>query len=91
MGKFCICFIDIYFFAPGFECFSEKYGCMHVVISEAKKFTVINYFIAFFCKVFSFIEMLKEVSDWCGLIPTYSHAIKIDCEVVVGDGSVLSL
>ena len=36
---------------------------MHVVISEAKKFTVIDYFIAFFCKVFSVIEMLKEVSD----------------------------
>ena len=90
-GKVCICFIDIYFFAPGFECFSENYGCMHVVISEAKKFTVIDYFIAFFCKVFFVVEMLKEVSDWCGWIPTYSHAIEIDFEVGGGDGSVLSV
>ena len=64
---------------------------MHVVISEAKNFTVIDYFIAFFCKVFSVVEMLKEVSDWCGWIPTYSHEIEIDCEVVVGDGYILSV
>ena len=46
--KVCIRFINIYFFAPGFECFAEKSGCMHVVIADEKKFTVIDYFIEFF-------------------------------------------
>ena len=89
--KVCIRFINIYFFAPGFECFSEKSGCMHVVIADEKKFTVIDYFIEFFWKVFSVIEMLKEVNDWCGWIPTWSHAIEIGCEVGGGNGSVLSV
>ena len=89
--KGCICFIDISFFAPGFECFAEKSGCMHVVVAEAKKLTVADYFIALFCEVFSIIEILKEVIDWCGFIPTCSHAIGIGCEVGRGDGSVLSV
>ena len=76
---------------PGFECFVEKYGCMYDIVAEAKKFTVIDYFIAFFCELFSIIEMLKQVRNWCGWIPTYSHAIKIGCEVGGGDGSVLSV
>ena len=52
---------------------------------------VIDYFIAFFCKVFSVVGSLKEVSDWCGWIPTYSNDIEIVCEVGGGDGSVLSV
>ena len=31
--KFCICFIDICFFAPGFECFVENSGCMYSAVS----------------------------------------------------------
>ena len=89
--KVCICFIDIRFFATGFECFSEKYGCMHVVVAGTKKLTVIDYFIAFFCKLFSIIELLEEVSDWCEWIPTCGHAIKIGCEIGGGDGSILSV
>ena len=56
-----------------------------------KKLAVIDYFIAFFCQLFSVIEMLKEVRNGCGCIPTCSHAIGICCEVGRGDGSVLSV
>ena len=58
-GKVCICLINIWFFAPGFECFVEKSGCMYVVAAEVKKLVVIDYLIAFFCELFSIIEMLK--------------------------------
>ena len=34
---------------------------------------------------------MKEVSNGCGWIPTRSHAIGIFCEVVGGDGYVLSV
>ena len=76
---------------PCFECFVEKYGCVYVVVAETKKLTVIDYFIAFFCELFSIIEMLKEVSNWCRWIPAYSHAIKVGCEAGGGNGSVLSV
>ena len=89
--KVCICFINVYFFAPGFDFFTEKYTCIHVVIAEAKNFTVVDYFIAFFCEVFSIIDLLKEVSYWFGWIPTCSHAIKIGCEVRGSDVFVLSV
>ena len=64
---------------------------MHVFIAEAKKFTVIEYLIVFFCKVFSVIDMLKYVSDWCGWIPTCIHVIEVGCEVGGGGGSVLGV
>ena len=64
---------------------------MNVFIAEAEKLTVVDYFIAFFCKFFYLIELLEEVRDWCGLIPTFSHAIKIGCEIRRGDGSILSV
>ena len=64
---------------------------MHIAVSEAKKLAVIDYFIAFFCELFSVIELLKEVSNGCGWIPTRSHVIKVCCEVGGGDGSVLSV
>ena len=64
---------------------------MHVVVAEAKKLTVIGYFAAFFCEVFSVIELLKEASDWCGWIPTCSHTINIGCDVGGCDGSVLNV
>ena len=89
--KVCTCFIDICFFAPGFGCFVKNYSCMYVFISEAKNFTVVDYFISFFCEVFSMIELFKEVRNWCGWIPTCSHAIEILCVVGGGDGSVLSV
>ena len=64
---------------------------MYIVVVDAKRYDVIYYFIAFFCGFFSVIELLKEVSNGCGWIPTRSHAIKIFCEVVGGDGYVLSV
>ena len=39
----------------------------------------------------SIIELLKEVSNWCGWIPMCSHAIRIGYKVVGGVGSVLIL
>ena len=48
MVKKCTFLIDICFFAPGFEYFVENLGCMYIVVAEAKKFAVIDYFIAFF-------------------------------------------
>ena len=87
----CVCFINIWFFAPGFECFTGKSGFMHIVVAEAKKLTVVDYFIVFCRKVFSTIELLGEVSDWYGWIPTYSCVVKIGCEIGVCDGSLLSV
>ena len=75
MGQSLHMFYQYIVFARGIECFPEKYACMYVVVAEMKKFTVIDYFIAFFCEVFSIFELLEEVSDWCGWIPTCSHAI----------------
>ena len=43
--KFFICFIDIWFFVPGFEGFVENTGCMYIAVSEAKKLAVIDYFL----------------------------------------------
>ena len=43
---------------------------MYAVVEEANKLTVVYYLIAFFCKVFSIVDLLKEVIDWCGCIPT---------------------
>ena len=64
---------------------------MYIVVAEAKKLAVIDYSIAFFCKLFSVVKLLKEVRNECGWIPTRSHAIKILCEVGGGDVSVLSI
>ena len=50
-------FINIWFFAPGFECFVENSGCMYFVVAEAKKLTVIDYFVTFFCELFSIIYL----------------------------------
>ena len=75
----------------GFEYLIENSGCMYIVVAKAKKFAVIDYFIAFFCKLLSIIEPLKEVSNGCGWIPMRSHAIEICCEVGGGDGSVISV
>ena len=50
---------------------------MFIVLAEAKKLAVIDYFIDFLCELFSIIELLKEVSNGCGCIPECSHAIKI--------------
>ena len=66
-------------------------GRRHPAIPEAKKLAVIDYFIDFFCEIFSVVEMLKEVSNGCGWITTCSHALKNFCEVGGGDGSVLSV
>ena len=76
-------------FATGFECFVEKFGCMYIIVAEANKLTVIDYLIYLFCELFSIIDMLKEVSNWCGWIPTCSHVLGIGCEVGGGDGYVL--
>ena len=64
---------------------------MYIVVAEEKKLDVIDYFIAFLCKLFSVIDMLKEVSNGCGWIPTRSHATEICCEVGGGDGYVLGV
>ena len=64
---------------------------MYIVVAEAKKLAVIDYFISLFCKLFSVIELLKEVSNGCGWIPTRSHAIKICPDGGGGDGSVISV
>ena len=64
---------------------------MYIVLKEAKKLAVIDYFIAFLCEFFSVIELLKEVINGCGWIPTFNHAIEICCEVGGGDGSILSV
>ena len=78
--KVCIFFIDIWLFVPGFECFIESYECMYIVRA-----------VAFFWKIFSIVDLLNEVINWCGLILTCSNAIKIDFEVGWGDGSILSV
>ena len=91
MGQSLHIFYQYLVFAPGFECFVENSGCMYIVVSETKKLAVVDYFIAFFCELFSVIGMLKEVSNGCGWIPTRSHAIEIFCEVGGGDGSILSV
>ena len=64
--KASICFIDIWFFAPGFECLFEKYKCMYIFVAEAKNLAVIDYFIDFFWKFVSVIELLKEINNGCG-------------------------
>ena len=64
---------------------------MQIFVAEAKKFTVIDYFIDLFFNTFPVVELLEDVSNWCGWIPTCSNAITIVCEVGVGDGSVLSV
>ena len=89
--KFWIFFIGIWFFAPGFEYFVENYGCMYIVVAEAKNLAVVDYFIAFFWELFSVIDMLKEISNRCGWIPIRSYTIKICCEVGGGDGSILNV
>ena len=88
--KVCIYFINIWFFAPGFECLVEKFGCVYIVVAEAKKLIVVDYLIAFFCELFSIIELLKDFSNFCGWIPTCSHAIGIGYEVGRCVGSVFS-
>ena len=84
-------FYQYLFFTPGFGCFVEKSGRMYIVVSEANKLAVIDYLVAFFCELFSVIELSKEVSNGCGWIPMHSHAIGIFCKVGGGDGSVLSV
>ena len=74
-----------------FQCFIENYGCMHIIVAEAKKLTIIDYFVAFFCKVFSIIELLEEAGNWRGWIPMASHAIGILCEIGGGNGSVIGV
>ena len=64
--KVSICFIDIFFFAPGFECFVEKSGCMYIVVAEGKNLAVIDYLFDPFYGLFSVIELLKEVRNGCG-------------------------
>ena len=91
MGQSLHIFYRYLFFVPGFECFAEKYRCMYIFVAEAKKLAVINYLISFFCEFFSVIELLKEVRNGCGYIPTRSHAINFFHEVRGGDGSVLSV
>ena len=46
--KICICFINVWFFVPGFEYFVEKYGCVYIFVADVKKLDVIDYFIALF-------------------------------------------
>ena len=89
--KVCICFINVCFFATGFEFFVENSGYMYIFVAEANNLAVVYYFIAFFCKLFSVIDILKEFSNGCGWIPIRIHAIEICCEVGGGDGSVLSV
>ena len=79
------------FFAPGFECFVKKSGCVYIFVAERKNLAVIDYLIDLFCGFFSVLELLKEVSNGRGWIPTCSHAIGIRCEVGGVDGSVLSV
>ena len=62
---------------------------MYIVVAEEKKLAVIDYLIDLFLGLFSVIDLLKEVSNGCGWIPTCSHAIEIRCEVGGGDGSVI--
>ena len=64
---------------------------MYIFVPEAKNLTILDYFIEFLFKLFTIIELLKEVINWCGWIPMYCHAIKIGCDVGGGDGSVLSV
>ena len=61
--KVCICFIGIWFFEPGFECFVEKSRCMYIVVAEANMLTVIDYLISLFWEFFSIIDMFKDVTD----------------------------
>ena len=91
MGQSLHIFYQYLVFAPGFECFVENSGCMYIVVSETKKLAVVDYFIAFFCELFSVIGMLKEVSNGCGWIPTRSHAIEIFCDIGGDTGSILSV
>ena len=64
---------------------------MHVVVEEAKKFTVIYYLFAFCCDICSVIELLEMVGNWRGQISMGSNAIKIGCDIGGGDGSKLSV
>ena len=48
MKLFLVRFINIWFLAPCFQCFIENSGFMYVVLSEAKKLTVIDCFVAFY-------------------------------------------
>ena len=91
MGQSLHIFYRYLVFAPYFECFVEIYGCLYIFVSEANKLAVIDYFIAFFCELFSIIELLKEASNGCGWIPICSHAIEICCDVGGCDGSLLSV
>ena len=64
---------------------------MLIVLAESKKLTVIDYFVTFFWKVFSVIELMEEVVNWRGWSPTGIHAIVIGYEIIVDDGYVLSV
>ena len=46
--KCFMCFIDICFFAPVFESFIENSRYMYIVVSKAKKLTVIDHLIKIF-------------------------------------------
>ena len=64
---------------------------MDIFVTEAKKLTVVDYFDAFCCELFSVIELLEEIGNWCRWIPTCSHAIEIGSDIGVGYGSGLSV
>ena len=64
---------------------------MHIVIEEAKKFTVVDYFVAFWCEVFSIIELLEVVVNVWGWITTSSREIEIGGNIGGGDGSLLGV
>ena len=64
---------------------------MNIVVEEANKLTVIDYFVAFCCEVFSIVEFLEEVANWHGWFPMGGHVIKIGCEIGGGDVSILSV
>ena len=81
MGQSLHMFINIWFFARGFECFVEKSGCAYIVVAEAKKLIFVDHFISLFCQFVSIVDILKEVGNWCWCILTCSHGIKIGCEV----------
>ena len=64
---------------------------MHIFVAEAQKLTVIDYLVPFCFKIFSIIELLEKVGNWCGCIPTGNHAVENFCEIRGGDGFIISV
>ncbi len=58
---------------PKFDCIVEKSSFVNVVVAEAKELGVSDILETIFGEGLAVLELLKEISDWCGWIPLRIH------------------